>query len=190
MSWVAIVPLKQGASQKSRLSQSLDPAQRAALTEALFARVLSALSVNPAISQVIVLSPIDPIRAEVSWVQDEGRGLNEELTFLRARFVDRNFLVVHADLPFLETGDLSNLLRAAEASGVAIAPDKFDLGTNALAMRAESSIPFKFGSDSFAKHRTAAPEAAIVKSRGLSHDIDTPDDLRAALDAGLRIPAE
>lgn len=190
MSWVAIVPLKQGASQKSRLSQSLDSAQRAALTEALFTRVLSALSANAAISQVFVLSPVDPMRAGASWVQDEGRGLNEELTLVRTRFSDRNFLVVHADLPFLEAGDLTLLLSAAETSGVAIAPDKFDLGTNALAMRTESSMDFKFGSDSLAKHRAAAPGAAIVKSRGLSHDIDTPADLRAALDAGLRIPAE
>ena len=190
MSWVAIVPLKQGASQKSRLSQSLDPAQRAALTEALFTRVLSGLFANTAISQVIVLSPVDPLRTGASWVLDEGRGLNEELTLLRARFADRNFLVVHADLPFLESGDLTTLLSAAETSGVAIAPDKFDLGTNALAMRAESSITFQFGSDSFAKHRAASPDAAIAKSRGLSHDIDTPDDLRAALDAGLRIPTE
>jgi 2-phospho-L-lactate guanylyltransferase len=187
MSWVAIAPLKQGVSQKSRLSQSLDPAQRAALTEVLFTRVLSALSANPAISQVIVLSPTDPMRPEASWAQDEGRGLNEELALQRARLVDRNVVVVHADLPFLEASDLSALLGAAEKSGVAIAPDKFDLGTNALAICAGLSIPFQFGADSFAKHRAAAPGAMIVRSRGLSHDVDTPDDLRAALQSGLRI---
>lgn len=188
MSWIAIVPLKQGASQKSRLSKSLDPAQRAALTEALFTRVLSALSNCSALSQTIVLSPSDPKRPQAEWAPDEGRGLNEELMALRARFSDRNFLIVHADLPFLETDDINKLLAAAEAAGIAIAPDKFDLGTNALALRSESSMSFRFGADSFAKHRAAAPDAAIVQSRGLSHDIDTPDDLRTALDIGLRIP--
>lgn len=191
MSWVAVVPLKQGPSQKSRLSQSLDAAQRAALTEALFARVLGALFESHAVSQVMVLSPVDPARPHAEWVRDEGRGLNEELIAQRAQFSGRNFLIVHADLPFLEAADISALLEAAESAGVAIAPDKFDLGTNALALRAESSISFKFGADSFAQHRAAAPDAAIVRSRGLSHDIDTPDDLRAALDMGLRIsPAQ
>ena len=188
MSWVAIVPLKQGASQKSRLSQSLDPAQRAALTEALFTRVLAALDACESVSQVVVLSPSDPQRLKVEWVRDEGRGLNEELMALRARFSDRNVLVLHADLPFLEADEIKKLLAAAETAGVAIAPDKFDLGTNALALRAEAAVSFSFGADSFAKHHAAAPHASIVKSRGLSHDIDTPDDLRAAMDIGLRIP--
>lgn len=190
MSWVAIVPLKQGASQKSRLSQTLDPAQRAVLTEDLFARVVEALSASDAVSQVIVLSPSDPERADVTWVRDQGRGLNEELMTLRSQYADRNVLIVHADLPFLSAADIDDLLRAAAVAGIGIAPDKFDLGTNALAMRADSEIGLMFGDRSFEKHRAAAPAAAIVKSRGLSHDIDTPDDLRAALDAGLRISGD
>ena len=190
MSWVAIVPLKQGASQKSRLSQSLDPAQRAALTEALFTRVLEALSVSKAVSQVIVLSPLDPQRREAHWVRDEGRGLNEELMALRAQHPDRNVLIVHADLPFLEAADIEDLLVAAESAGIAIAPDKFGIGTNALALKADSVIDLRFGEESFSKHSAAAPGAAIVKSRGLSHDIDTPDDLRAALDGGLRLSTD
>jgi 2-phospho-L-lactate/phosphoenolpyruvate guanylyltransferase len=189
MNWIAIVPLKQGASQKSRLSQTLNPAQRAALTESLFAHVLSALSTCEAFSQVVVLSPFDPKHPQTEWVQDEGRGLNEELMALRGRLSDQNVLIVHADLPFLVTADISELLAASASGGVAIAPDKFDLGTNALALRAEFLMKFNFGANSFAKHRAAAPHAAIVRSRGLSHDVDTPDDLRAAIDIGLRIPA-
>lgn len=188
MNWVAVVPLKQGASQKSRLAQSLNPAQRAALTDALLGHVLEALSACKAVSHIVVLSPSDPRRPNTQWAQDEGRGLNEELMALRARFADQSFLVVHADLPFLETIDIDRVLAAAEAAGVAIAPDKFDTGTNALALRGESSIPFRFGSNSFPQHCAAAPDAAIVRARGLSHDIDTPDDLRDAVETGLRIP--
>jgi 2-phospho-L-lactate/phosphoenolpyruvate guanylyltransferase len=190
MNWVAIVPLKQGASQKSRLAQSLDPGQRAALTQALFARVIGALTESNAVSQVIVLSPSDPERPDATWVRDQGRGLNEELMALRALYADRNVLIVHADLPFVDAADIDDLLSAAEVAGIGIAPDKFELGTNALAIRSDSSIGLMFGEQSFVKHRAAAPGAAIVKSRGLSHDIDTPDDLRAALDSGLRISSD
>lgn len=187
MNWVAVVPLKQGGAQKSRLAQTLDQPQRAALTDALFSHVLSALGSCPRLSQVIVLSPSDPERAQTEWAPDQGRGLNEELTALRARFLDRNFLIVHADLPFLETRDIERLLDAAE-SGVAIAPDKHGQGTNALALRAGVNIAFGFGERSFEKHRAAAPGGVIVQSSGLAQDIDTPDDLRAALDQGFAVP--
>ena len=187
MNWVAVVPLKQGASQKSRLSERLDSAQRAALTEVLLSRVLNALNHCRAVSHIILLSPSDPQHPETEWVRDEGRGLNEELTLLRARFLNSNFLIVHADLPFLETDEVAALLGAADFAGVAIAPDKVGLGTNAVALRKACSISFNFGVGSFAKHLAAAPSAKVVQSQGLSHDIDTPDDLSVALELGLRL---
>lgn len=186
MNWVAVVPLKQGGSQKSRLAQMLDPAQRAALTDALFSHVVTTLGACTRLSKVIVLSPSDPEHAHTEWAPDRGRGLNEELTALRTHFPDRDFLVVHADLPFLEPGDINRLLDAAE-SGAAIAPDKHVQGTNALAVRAGVSLAFGFGEASFEKHRAVAPAAVIVQSPGLAQDIDTPDDLQAALKLGFAL---
>ena len=94
---------------------------------------------------------------------------------------------MHADLPFLETDEVAALLGAADFAGVAIAPDKVGLGTNAVALRKACSISFNFGVGSFAKHLAAAPSAKVVQSQGLSHDIDTPDDLSVALELGLRL---
>jgi len=120
------------------------------------------------------------------WIADEGRGLNAELESARTRFTGSGVLVLHADLPLLELIDIDVLIGAAEARGIAIAPDRHGSGTNALALLPHAQIAFRFGPDSFWLHREQAPDAMIVERQGLRLDLDTPDDLAAAEAAGFR----
>jgi 2-phospho-L-lactate guanylyltransferase len=184
VSWTAIVPLKPPATRKTRLAGMLSPDERLALTDAMAAHVASVLMAHPLIGEVLLLTAAPPAGWPGGWRRDGGGGLNAELEAAVAALGPVDVAIVHADLPLLAAGDLDALLDAESA--VALAPDRRDRGTNALAVRAHARFAAAFGEDSLARFATRWPDAAIVRRPGLALDIDTPDDLAAAEAAGFR----
>ncbi len=136
------------------------------------------------IAQVRVLSEHPPAGWRGGWAADHGRGLNQELAVARTAIGPAPLLIIHADLPLLASDDVGVLLEAAQRSGLALAPDRHGTGTNALAIHDARPFAFSFGPDSFRRHRTHG-EAAIVERPGLALDVDTSDDLDAAIAAGF-----
>lgn len=183
MNWTAIVPLKLGVERKSRLAGRLSQPEREQLADRVAQHVLDTLAHVPAISHVVVLAP-RPF-GDAEWRKDEGRGLNAELSAARAAIAGP-LLVIHGDLPLLAVQDVDALLAAAPATGIAIAPDRHGGGTNAVALVDARPFEFAFGPSSRDLH---APGAAEMVRPGLSHDLDTPDDLDALLAAGWHPPA-
>lgn len=171
MSWRAIVPLKGGAERKTRLAGRLSPESRLALSEDMVTHVLDVLAEMGVAARLLSPEP----RQGVPWERDLGAGLNAELD--RASGVAECVLVIHADLPLLAPADVAAVVAAAEEHGAAIAPDRHGTGTNALALRRRPGFAFAFGAGSFARHRLALPDAAIVRREGLAFDVDTPADL-------------
>ena len=96
--------------------------------------------------------------------------------------------MLFADLPLLTRHDVE-LLAAAPAETIAMAPDRHGTGTNALSLPlpAARGFTFCFGPDSFALHHAEADRLGIrieqVRSQGLARDVDMPEDLPDA--AGL-----
>jgi 2-phospho-L-lactate guanylyltransferase len=177
MRWTAIVPLKAKGERKSRLGERLSMSRRVGLSEQMFAHVTDTLGRHPAVDRVIVLADKPPPGWTGSWVADRGRGLNAELDAARAEICGGGLVLLHADLPLLENGDITALLEAAEARGIGIAPDRHGNGTNALAMIEGQMLGFRFGADSFHRHREQVPDCAVVRRLGLELDVDTPADL-------------
>src|SRR3546814_20566370 len=97
-------------------------------------------------------------------------------------------IFIHGDLPLLVPEEIDALIQAA-GGGCALAPDRHGSGTNAIALMAAAPFEFAFGENSLALHRTTSGRrAAIVRRLGLSLDVDTPDDLDAAIAAGFSMP--
>jgi len=180
MSWTALIPLKGEADRKSRLATAMAPWERVALSERMFDHVVTVLGDCPVIERIVLLAPVLPLGWRHGWIADEGRGLNTELAACRPNPAPGNMLVVHADLPCLAAADIGALLESASVAGVAIAPDRHGTGTNALAVRAGSRLPFRFGTGSFLAHCNAAPTCAVVRRDGFALDVDTPEDLALA----------
>ena len=103
-------------------------------------------------------------------------GLNAELAAWRAGQGASPLLVIHADLPLLDAGDIADLLDAAEASGIALATDRAGMGSNALAIADGRNFAFCFGVGSRALHVAQAPAMPVLATTGLAADLDTPDD--------------
>ncbi len=92
-----------------------------------------------------------------------------------------------ADLPAVSPAELAMALRAAGASpGPAVfVPDAAGIGTTLYAVPPGGEFSPLFGGASRARHAAAgATELGIDALTGLRRDVDTPDDLRAALTLG------
>jgi 2-phospho-L-lactate/phosphoenolpyruvate guanylyltransferase len=200
---VAVVPLRDGVSGKSRLAAALDPAARRRLVAALARHVVAVLLASDGVDRVLVVTADVPFATEtlrstaprgVEIVpQPAGRpGLNAALDVGRdaavARGADR-LLVAHADLPLLAPDDVAALLDAAaptpgdDARGgapVVVATDRHLAGTNLLVLPATANFRFRFGEASRAAHVAEAERAdlrpVVVRRPGTAVDLDTVDD--------------
>jgi 2-phospho-L-lactate guanylyltransferase len=184
---VAIVPVKRLAAAKSRLDGALDPGERAALVVGMLRSVLGALAASGAVATRLVVSP-DPVvlavarAAGAATLPQAGDGLNEALEAARAATAPgAPLLIAPADLPLLRPEEVADLLALADRAAVTIAPDREERGTNALVLAAGAALPFRFGPESFARHRAAAAAAGLTarvyRSPGTALDLDTPADL-------------
>jgi len=189
----AFVPLRAGAA-KSRLAGLLDEDERRALVDAMLAHVLDVLAACPQVGRIFVVTEAArALPAGMERLDDEGGGLNPALHAAVARSGARDILIVHADLPLLTSGEVTDLLTAAHETGCALAPDREGQGTNALALcgrppQGPDGFRFQFGAGSCAAHRIEAQRCglapAIIERPGLALDIDYPHDLRDARAAG------
>ena len=197
--WTVVLPVKVLARAKSRLAV-LAGSRRADLALALASDTVSAVVACPEVARVLVVtsdatagSRLAALGARV--VPDEpGDGLNAALRHGASVAADRwpgsGVAALAADLPALRPAELGRALRAASAvGGAAFVPDAAGVGTTMYA--AAPGVVFRpmFGGASRARHASAgAVELCLDGVPGLRRDVDTPEDLRAAvaLGAGFR----
>lgn len=187
MTWF-IVPVKTLNTAKSRLGLALDRDGRERAMVEMTASVLDKLVAHPACSSILVVTRDYGIArlarekgAEVL-ASDMDRDLNAAIragaVHLAGRGVARA-VVLHADLPQLDAGDIAAMTEGA--AGEALIARSQDGGTNALAFDFPVMLDFRFGPGSFAAHVDAARNAGLavvtVDRPGLSRDVDLPQHL-------------
>ena len=188
---IALIPVKELSSAKTRLSPLLDDAARRALTLAMYRDALDAALACAALDGVAAVTRDDELLsiAEEAGAQPmpEPGGLNEALdsaarTLARRSDVER-LLVLAADLPLARAADIAAVVEAQ--ADVAIVASN-DGGTNALALT-PGAFAFRYGPNSARLHVEAAREAGLsvepLDLPGLALDIDTPADLELLRDA-------
>lgn len=198
----AIVPVKDLAGTKSRLTPILEPGARAGLTLYMMGRVVAALR-DAGVENVGVVSPDRIVLAEAvergaTPLRQESHGLNPALEEGRRWAIEQgaaSLLVLPADLPLLGPEDVRELLREMDdeaPASVVISPDRDRAGTNALLLRPPDALPFAFGVGSYEAHGQAARERGLdvrVCARPhLAFDLDTADDLARLEEKEVRRP--
>ena len=191
----AVVPVKDFASAKQRLSDVLCADERAALYAAMLADVLDALAGCAALGGIMMVTR-DPDASALAkrygaevLREDENRGHSAASSLGASELAHRGasgMLQVPGDLPLLCTEDVAAILNAhGPAPSVTIAPSGDLRGSNAIASSPPDFLPLQFGDDSFYPHRRAAEALGavpkIVTRPGFQLDIDTPEDLAALL---------
>lgn len=175
----AVIPIRGFSTAKTRLEATLPPVRRAALARAAATRVVSACQ-EAGFEAVAVSS--DPEVAD--WadgrcriVADPGQGL-DAASRAGTDAADGPWVVVHADLPLLDTATMRRVAGELQLGRSVAAPSR-DGGTNLLG--AVLPVPFAYGPGSFHRHlaRLPRPVTVVVTAQTLV-ELDTPDDLAAA----------
>ena len=205
MRTLAVLPVKRFGAAKQRLVGRLAPAGRAALGEAMLADVLAASSAAAGLESVVVVSaePLvaDRARSARAEVVPDAHETGQSPAALagiehaRAAGAER-VLLLPGDTPLVTAHELDALLARSQTDGLAaaIVPDRHGTGTNGLLLSPPDALWPSFGPESRARHVAAARAAALPWSvrptPGLAHDVDTPDDLDALVDALATAPPD
>lgn len=191
--WGVVVPVKRLAVAKSRLAAYGDAARRD-LALAFAADVVTAALSCPLVRRVLVVTD-DPLAAQVlerlgaRVVGDApDDGLNAALVhgahLLRAERPDQGVATLSSDLPALTAGDLAAVLASVPGGGRAFVPDADARGTTLLAAATGTALEPAYGPGSRQAHLLSGA-LELAATPGLRRDVDTPDDLVAALALGV-----
>jgi 2-phospho-L-lactate guanylyltransferase len=177
---------------KSRLSSVLNDNERAVLNRMLLEQTLEVITGTDEIGQTLVVSR-DPQALAIARefgartvLEDGAPNLNAALgraTMLARAHAERGVLVLPADLPHLNHATLQGFIQhGGGLPEVIIAPDRHNVGTNALLVNPAGLIDYFFGPESFDRHCDAARQInarlEVVQDPRLGLDLDTPEDLQ------------
>lgn len=194
--WHLVVPLKPLVRAKSRLADGTGEPLRGELALAFAQDTVSAALRSPAVAGVVVVTD-DPLAAAelaalgARRVADApGAGLNAALAHgaavVRAAAPRAPVAALGADLPALRPGELAKVLSAAGRHPRAFLADAVGTGTTLLSARPGTDLSPAFGEFSRERHRrSGAVELTPGAVGSVRQDVDTVDDLRAALRHGV-----
>ncbi len=186
----ALIPIKRLQDAKLRLADDLAGGQRRELVLHLLAHEIDVLQRSGVIRQVAVVSPdLEVLRAAEQLgavgIEQTNEGLNPAIVLGRERLTELEaeaMLIVLGDLPLLSVEDVQAVIEVLKPGKVVLAPDRRDLGTNAMALHLRDGLQFAFGVNSLERHQRAAERAGLdvglIRRAGLAFDLDIPADLR------------
>ncbi|WP_037862128.1 2-phospho-L-lactate guanylyltransferase [Streptomyces sp. NRRL S-340] len=196
MQWTLVIPLKPLSRAKSRLSDTAHDGVRPHLALAFAQDTVAAALDCPAVADVAVVTDDRLAARELAVlgariVPDAPRaGLNAALAHgaatVRAAGGARPVAALNADLPALRPTELARVLEAATEFPRAFLADAAQIGTTLLAVAPEQELRPAFGTGSRGRHReSGAVELRLDSVPSVRQDVDTGDDLRAALALGV-----
>ncbi|CAL9570418.1 2-phospho-L-lactate guanylyltransferase [Streptomyces sp. enrichment culture] len=196
MQWTLVIPVKPLTLAKSRLSDTAGEGVRPGLALAFAQDTVAAALACAAVRDVAVVTDDALAARELAAlgariVPDEPRaGLNAALAHaeevVRTSRPQSPVAALNADLPALRPVELARVLDAAAHFPRAFLPDAAAIGTTLLAAAPGRDLLPVFGPDSRARHRASgAVELTPAAVDSVRQDVDTGDDLRAALALGV-----
>ncbi len=189
MTTIAIVPIQRLTLAKSRLRRRLGASERRDLVMTLLHHVLMSLTASTLIEETLVVTPDRSVTQAiavpgVSGLLQADTGLNAAIRQGRDEAVRRGataVLVMLGDLPLVSRADIDAMMRAVPESGVVLAPDRHQRGTNALVLCPPDVLDPLFGVESLHAHRSAAKKLGLhvheYQAVGTGFDLDESEDL-------------
>ncbi|MEN8650677.1 2-phospho-L-lactate guanylyltransferase [Streptomyces sp. 21So2-11] len=195
-SWSLIVPLKPLLLAKSRLTPSAGDALRPGLALAFALDTVGAALACPAVRDVVVVTDDGPAGAALAALGARitadipAAGLNAALAYgadtVRAARPAAAVAALNADLPALRPTELRQVLDYAAAFPRAFLADAAGMGTTLLCAAPGVELAPAFGGASRARHSASgAREILLSGVDSVRQDVDTGDDLRAAVELGV-----
>ncbi|HZG04951.1 MAG TPA: 2-phospho-L-lactate guanylyltransferase [Streptomyces sp.] len=194
--WTLVVPLKPLGRAKSRLAAAAGEDLRPELALAFALDTVGAALACPAVEDVVIVTDDPRAGAELAAVgarivpDAPAAGLNAALehgeAVVRARRPGAAVAALNADLPALRPAELARVLAAVRAHPRAFLADAAGVGTTLLAAAPGTALAPAFGGASRARHlRSGAVEITLSGVESVRRDVDTGEDLAAALALGV-----
>ncbi|MCI0386499.1 2-phospho-L-lactate guanylyltransferase [Streptomyces sp. CNQ085] len=194
--WSLVVPLKPLALAKSRLAPAAGGRLRSALALAFAQDTVAAALACPAVEEVVIVTDDPHAGAELAALgarivpDAPGAGLNAALEHgeaaVRAERPGAPVAALNADLPALRPAELARVLEAARTHRRSFLADAAGIGTTLLTASAGTALAPAFGDASRLRHlRSGAAEIVLPDVEGVRRDVDTGEDLAAALSLGV-----
>ncbi|MEV0980024.1 2-phospho-L-lactate guanylyltransferase [Streptomyces sp. NPDC049915] len=196
MQWTLVIPLKPLARAKSRLADTAGDGVRPGLALAFAQDTVAAALACDAVGDVVVVTNDALAGRELAALgarivpDTPSAGLNAALAHatavVRAERPRTPVAALNADLPALRPLELARVLDTAAPFPRAFLPDAAEIGTTLLSAGAGQELQPAFGARSRARHRASgAVELPLDRVDSVRQDVDTGDDLRAALSLGV-----
>ncbi|KOV66136.1 2-phospho-L-lactate guanylyltransferase [Streptomyces sp. MMG1121] len=191
-----VIPLKPLARAKSRLSDTASDGVRPGLALAFAQDTVAAALACAAVADVAVVTDDELAGRELAALgarivpDTPADGLNAALAHgaavVRGIRPGAPVAALNADLPALRPPELALVLDAATEFPRAFLADAAGLGTTLLTAGPDAELQPAFGIDSRSRHRASgAKELSLLEVDSVRQDVDTGDDLRAALALGV-----
>ncbi|HSZ62547.1 MAG TPA: 2-phospho-L-lactate guanylyltransferase [Terriglobales bacterium] len=184
-----LVPIKNLADAKQRLSSILTHEERFALAQAMCEDVLQTLADWKGRPSVAAVTN-DPFARDLAAlfhfdvIADDNSGETAAIEMATRVCKEQgatSTLVVPADIPLIDAAELQKIVDCAPAAGTVLVPDAAGRGTNAVWRSPADLFPLRFGNDSFWPHRGAAEATGlacvVIELPGIARDVDRPEDL-------------
>jgi 2-phospho-L-lactate guanylyltransferase len=194
--YAVVVPVKPPAFGKSRLLGLGNEVRRTLVTAFALDTVAAALA-SPLVRAVLAVTD-DPalsgalaeagaeVMPDPAVLGDLNGSLRAAAAEVARRWHGRPLAVLCADLPALRSEDLTSALRSASRSRASFVADAAGVGTTLLTAPRPGLLHPCFGSGSRRAHQAAgAVELEVAAVSSLRRDVDTPEDLEAALLLGV-----
>ncbi|MBT2509595.1 2-phospho-L-lactate guanylyltransferase [Streptomyces sp. ISL-98] len=194
--WSLVVPLKPLLLAKSRLAPFAGDALRTGLALAFAQDTVAAALACPAVRDVVVVTDDTSAGAALAALgarivaDTPAAGLNAALTHgartIRALRPGAAVAALNADLPALRPAELQQVLDYAAVFPRAFLADAAGIGTTLLSAAPGAELAPSFGGPSRARHSASgAREILLDAVDSVRQDVDTGNDLRAALTLGV-----
>ncbi len=175
-----VIPVKSFEVAKERLSDALEPSDRADLAKRMATGVVAAAAPLPTYvvcGSAEVAAWAVEVGAGVIWL--DRPGLNPAIAHATGVLYADGYqraIIAHGDLPLARS-----LGWVGDFDGVTIVPDRRGEGTNVMAVPLGAEFRFQYGELSAPAHRVEAERLdlalRIVPDESLGWDVDVPDDL-------------
>lgn len=190
----AIIPVRDLANTKQRLSRFLNEEQRAILTKTLLEGVLIALVRSSVQNIVVVATSPNEIRSIVEKYQrihlipeSKNRGgvigaMQNGIDYLKSQGrLGEKILMLPSDLPFLDRKSVERALEQKEECEVLIIGSRKKDGTSLLMQEPSKMIKLRYDDNSFSNHQLEASKlglkVTLSDDMAFSFDVDDEDDL-------------
>ena len=183
------IPVKPFGVAKVRLHDQLSPTERS-----LLGKSIALHTATEALRTGAQVAVVTGSAAVATWahsiptgvvMESDDRGLDGAAHDVTNAAGSGRWMVLHADLPLVTSGDLMAAIELWEEGMTVISPSH-DGGTPLI--MGTGAFPFAYGPGSFHRHvRAAVGRARTIVRTGLALDLDTPGDLEAAYALGMSV---